>query len=243
VPDGGSGDADVNDAVDVAARIFSQPFVNTTLEPLRGLGIGVAGTYGEEQGSASSPQLPQFRTSSRNVYFRYAADNPATAAGTTIASGQHWRVSPQGYFYYGPFGSLWEYGYSSQEVRKDVVTGTVDNTAWQVRASYLLTGEDASYKQIVPKNNFGFGTGGWGAWELAFRYANLDVDGAAFTKGFADPTKSVSEIDSVTAGLNWYLNPNILWALNYEHSWFDRGVKVGNRDPENVFLTRVQFLF
>jgi phosphate-selective porin OprO/OprP len=243
VPDGGSTDLDVNDGVDVAARLFSKPFVNTTLVPLRGLGVGVAGTWGEEQGTASSPQLPQFRTSSRNVYFKYVTDNPATAAGTAVANRQHWRVSPQGYYYYGPFGSMFEYGISDQEILKGATTGTIENTAWQLRASYLLTGEDSSYTKIVPKNNFGFGTGGWGAWELAIRYANLNVDGEAFAKGFADSTKSVSNIDSLTTALNWYLNPNILWALNYEHSWFKDGVKTGNRDPENVFLTRVQFLF
>lgn len=243
VVDGGSTDADVNDAVDVAARVFGQPFRNTTMEPLRDLGLGIAGTYGQEQGTASSPQLPQFRTSSRNVYFRYNADNPATLAGTTIADGTHWRVSPQAYYYYGPFGSLVEYGYSSQELAKGAVSGTTHNDAFQARTSWVLTGESASYKGVTPKNPFSFGQGGWGAWELGFRYAYLDVDGETFTKGFADNTKSVSKIDSYTIGLNWYLNKNILWQLNYEHSDFAKGVKTGDRDPENVFLTRAQFLF
>jgi phosphate-selective porin OprO/OprP len=243
VPDGGSGDADVNDGVDVAARLFGQPFVNTTIVPLRGLGVGVAGTWGREQGSISSPQLPTFKTSSRNTYFRYAADTPSTAAGTAIANGDHWRVSPQAYYYWGPFGSLFEYGISDQEISKNAVTADLQNTAWQVRASWLLTGEAASYKQVVPERNFDFGGGGWGAWELALRYANLDVDDDTFRLGFADATKSVSEIDSITAGVNWYLNRNVEWQLNYEHSSFDKGSKTGDRDPENVFLTRVQLVF
>ncbi|HXC49607.1 MAG TPA: porin [Candidatus Limnocylindrales bacterium] len=244
VVDGGSTDADVNDAVDVAARVFSHPFINTSIVPLRGLGIGVAATYGEEQGSASSPQLPQFRTSSRNTYFRYSADNPSTPGGTTIADGTHWRVSPQAYYYFGPFGSMFEYAYSSQDVKKDPVEGTVDNSAWQVRASYLVTGEAANYKQIVPNNNFGFGTGGWGAWELALRYASLDVDNDVFDKGFADKTRSVTAMDSLTAAVNWYLNKNVMWALNFEHSTFAGGDKDGgDRHDEDVFLTRVQFVF
>lgn len=248
VVDGGSTDADLNDAVDVAARLFSQPFRNTTIKPLWDFGLGVAGTWGKEQGTASSPQLPQFRTSSRNVYFRYNQDNPATAAGTAIANGDHWRVSPQGYWYWGPFGSLWEYGISDQEVGKNGATSWIENTAWHARASWLITGETANYKQIVPNKPFDFGGGGWGAWELAVRYASLDVDGKAFTGGYADPTKSVSQIDSITAALNWYLNKNVMWALNYEHSDFDGGAKdaaggVRDRDPENVFLTRMQFVF
>jgi phosphate-selective porin OprO/OprP len=243
VVDGGSTDADVNDAVDLAARVFAHPFRNTTIDPLRGLGLGLAGTWGEEQGTPASPQLPQSRTSSRNSYFRYSTDNPATASGTTVANGEHWRVSPQGYWYWGPFGSTFEWGISSQELAKGAVRGTTDNTAWQVRASYLLTGENADYRQITPDNPFNFGGGRWGAWEVALRYANLDVDGDTFTKGFADNTRSVSEIDSITAGLNWYLNRNILWQLNFEHSEFSKGVAAGDRDDENVFLTRAQFLF
>src|SRR5205085_3799358 len=145
---------------------------------------------------------------------------------------------PQAYYYLGPFGSMFEWAQSSQELKKDVETGTVDNTAWQIRASYLITGEQANYTKIVPNNNFDFGHGGWGAWEVAVRYANLDVDKDAFSKGFASRTKSVSQIDSLTAAVNWYLNKNIFWALNFEHSWFDDGVESGNRDDENVFLTR-----
>jgi phosphate-selective porin OprO/OprP len=249
VPDGGSGDADVNDAVDVVGRVFAHPFRNTPVLPLRDLGLGVAATYGEEQGSAASPQLPQLRTSSRNSYFRYSADNPATPAGTTIASGTHWRVSPQGYYYYGPFGSMFEYAMSSQEVARGlspaITTGTVENDAWQLRASYLLTGEAANYRQVVPNEPFNFGNGGWGAWEVAFRFATLDVDEQAFRpdKGFADITRSASRIDSYTAALNWYVNRNIFWALNFEHSEFGGGSKTGDRDPESVFLTRVQFVF
>ena len=101
----------------------------------------------------------------------------------------------------------------------------------------------AGYKGITLNNDFNFGRGGWGAWELALRYANLDVDNDTFTKGFADPKKSVSEIDSITAALNWYLNKNVFWALNYEHSSFEDGKAIGNRDPEDAFLTRVQFVF
>lgn len=243
VVDGGSTDGDVNDAVDVALRLFGQPLRNTAIEPLRDLGIGVAGTYGKQQGSPSSPQLPQFRTSSRNSYFRYTSDSPATATGTTVADGTHWRVSPQGYWYYGPFASLFEYAVSSQELLKGTTGATTTNTAWQARASWVLTGENATYKGVVPNRNFGFGSGGWGAWELAFRYANLDIDNETFAKGFADSTKAVSEIDSWTAALNWYLNRNVFWALDFEHSAFSEGARTGDRDPENVFLTRMQFVF
>src|SRR5580765_5231967 len=48
VQDGASGDSDVgtDDHKDVAARLFARPFKNTKLASLQGLGVGVAGTYG-----------------------------------------------------------------------------------------------------------------------------------------------------------------------------------------------------
>jgi len=244
VVDGGSTDADVNDAVDVAARVFGQPFINTTIEPLRGLGVGVSGTYGKQQGTASSPQLPQFRTSNRSTFFRYSQDNPATAAGTTVANGEHWRVSPQAYYYIGPFGSMFEYSISDQELSRGAVQASTQNHAWQLRGSWLLTGEKANYRQIVPNNNFNFGNGGWGAWELALRYSNLDVDDDTFSKGFADPARSATEVDSITTAINWYLNTNVFWTINYEHNIFEGGAAGGSdRDNEDAFLTRIQFVF
>src|SRR5262245_57337190 len=42
VIDGGSADADVNDGYDVFGRVFLQPFQNTSIELLQGLGVGVA---------------------------------------------------------------------------------------------------------------------------------------------------------------------------------------------------------
>ena len=242
-PDAGSADTDVNDAVDLALRVFAQPFRNTTVERLRGFGLGAAGTWGHEQGTPSSPQLPQFRTSSRVTYFRYFTDTPATTAGTTVADGVHWRVSPQAYWYSGPFGSLFDYGVSSQEISRGSVKASTTNTAWQWGGSWVLTGEAASYAGVAPSHNFDFGRGGWGAWQVALRYASLEVDGETFSKGFADSSKQVSGIDSVTVGLNWYLNKSILWAFDYEHSSFERGAKASNRDPENVFLTRAQLAF
>jgi phosphate-selective porin OprO/OprP len=103
--DGGSADFDLNDDKDFAGRVFVHPFRNTAITALQGLGVGIAGTYGREDGSLSSTDVPRFRTSGRQTFFRYAADNPATAAGTVIADGNRYRWSPQAYYYYGPFGA------------------------------------------------------------------------------------------------------------------------------------------
>jgi phosphate-selective porin OprO/OprP len=244
VPDGSSGDTDVNDAVDVAARVFAKPFVTNMYSPLRGAGFGLAGTWGREQGSASNSQLPTFRTPGRSTFFQYVSNNPATLAGTAVADGDHWRVSPQATWYEGQLGLMAEYVRSSEQVALGATRAWVNNDAWQVRASWVLTGEKASYDGVVPDAPFDFGGGGWGAWELSLRWASLDVDADAFANGFADPTRSARQADSLGAAIRWYLNANVEAWLDYEHTTFRGGAPSGgNRHDEDVITTRLQLAF
>lgn len=240
VPDGGSGDSDSNDDKDIAARIFAHPFKNNGLEPLQGLGIGVASTYGKQKGSTASPNLPAFVTPGQVNFFRYLSDG--TAAGTVIANGDRFRISPQGYYYWGPFGLLGEYVRSSQEVSKGSNSLRLTNNAWQMAASYVLTGGEASYKGVKPRHSFDPYKGAWGAFELAARYSKLVVDNGAFPL-FADPTKAAQEARAWTVGINWYLNGNVKLVINYEKTDFKGGVASGNRKGEKVILSRFQIVF
>lgn len=243
VPDGDSGDEDVNDAVDLAARVFAIPFKTKMYSPLRGFGFGLAATWGREQGTESDPELPSFRTATgRSRFFRYVDDNDD---GTAIADGDRWRVSPQASLYEGPFGLLTEYVRSSQQIALDQERAWVANQAWQVRGGWLLTGERASPERPEPSSPFNFGRGQWGAWEIGFRWTSLDVDGTAFEKGFADPNASARHADAFAAAVNWYLNRNVSWYLDYEHTMFGGGGGDGggDRNDEDVILTRLQLAF
>lgn len=104
----------------------------------------------------------------------------------------------------------------------------------------MLTGEDASLRGVSPRQNFSWADGTWGAFEVAARYSELDIDDAAFPT-FADPATSASQVSSVTLGANWYLNRAIKLSLNYEYSDFDGGsaAAVTSRD-EHAILSRVQ---
>src|SRR5204863_109416 len=105
----------------------------------------------------------------------------------TVVDGTTWRLSPQAYFYRGPFGLLGEYALSTVSVRPNFPASfagspkvDLTNTAWQLAAGYVLTGEDAAYTGLVPKTNFDWTEGTWGAWEIVARYESLDIDDAAF---------------------------------------------------------------
>lgn len=237
-PDNESGNGDVNDAVDIVGRVYAKPFSTQMYSFARGLGFGVAATYGRQQGSSSNEQLPNYKTAGRSEFFRYTEDGD-----DAVADGDRYRVSPQASFYEGSLGLLTEYVLSSQQVSRDDIRAWVDNDAWQFRASYVLTGEKASLEGFEPDQPFNFGGGQWGAWQLALRWSSLDVDGDAFDKGFADPAESARRADALATAINWYLNRNVAIFLHYEHTMFGGGDGSGDREDENVFLTRFQVVF
>jgi len=79
-------------------------------------------------------------------------------------------------------------------------------SGYYVQVAYFLTGEhkpydqsDAVFGRVHPLNDFGDGNCGIGAWEAAVRYSTVDLSDADITGG---------NLESVTIGLNWYLNPN-----------------------------------
>lgn len=244
VADGGSGDFDPADPdKDVAARLFAQPFRHATDSPLAGLGFGIAGTYGEQSGA-----LRSFSSSGLQRFFSYRTSSSSTAPNV-LADGVHGRLSPQLTYYRGPFGLLAEYAWSSQEVWQaggGAGAGSrerLDHTGWQVAVSWFLTGEDNAFKTVSPRRPVNFRGGGWGAFEVAARVSQLDVDDAAFPV-FADPARSASGALSAGLGLNWHLNRNLKLSANYEHTIFDAAQ--GNpydAHPENVVLVRAQFSF
>ena len=77
--------------------------------------------------------------------------------------------------------------------------------------------------------------------ELVGRFSALDFDDNAFPT-YADPKKSVASVETVGAGVNWYLTENIRASLDYEQSFFEGGA-AGDRPDEQVLLARWQAAF
>jgi len=235
------GDVDLNDDKEWAARLFAHPFAESEHFALRGLGVGIAGTYTDQVGTATQPLLPSYRTPAQATFFRYRA-----GSSPTLADGERTRLAPQFYYYVGSLGLLGEYTEVSQDLSRATAaglrTGTVDTTAWQLAASWFLTGEEAAFRGFKPNSVFSLDQGTWGAFELVARYHELSIDDAAFAGGadsFADPDVSARKASGYTLGLNWYLNQNLKWALDYEHTAFDGGAPDGkDRPDEQAVLTR-----
>jgi phosphate-selective porin OprO/OprP len=236
---GNQADADNNNSKDTAGRIFVQPFLAAG-GPLKSLGLGVSASTGIHEGTLTSPGLPGYRTPAQQTFFSYRSDG--TAAGTVLADGRHTRLSPQGYFYSGPFGLLAEYVQSKQEVRRGAVSGDLDHRAWQAAASWVIAGGEASFRGVNPKQAFDLASHTWGAFEIAARYSVLDLDDKTFPV-FANPASVARSARAWALGLNWYLNRNLRVMLDYERTRFDGGTATGDREDENILFSRFQIAF
>jgi phosphate-selective porin OprO and OprP len=232
---------DVDDNKAFAGRVFFQPWKTSKINALQGFGFGVGGSYETDRNTASD-LTPGYRTDGQQNFFTYATG--------VIANGNHWRISPQGYYYYGPFSLLGEYLISDQEVSR--TTGTLasadlQNTAWEISAGWVLTGEAASYNGVTPLHPFNPRNGQWGAWQVVARYADLDIDDAAFATVPFAAAGSASEAKAWSVGLNWYLNRDIRVNASFSRTTFERGSTATPTaivaQPENVFFTRVQLAF
>jgi phosphate-selective porin OprO/OprP len=254
-------------------RLFGHPFQATNTAWLQGLGIGLAGTYGNPQRAT----LPALVSDGQNAIVTYSGVGSQTQGSTTrafsgaTANGNSYRVYPQAYWYYGPYGLFGEYVLSSSTLNNTVTTTTTangkttttagvsaltqNNHAWQIAASYVLTGEDNSFQGVKPRQPFNPFNGTWGAWQIAARYMELDVDADTFANYgtltsprylFSDPRNSVQRASTWGIGANWFVNSNIKLSANYEQTHYKGGAQNAafqtvDRPTEKAFFTRFQF--
>jgi phosphate-selective porin OprO and OprP len=250
--DGGSGDIETaDDGKDVAARLFAQPFDRTEIEPLKKFGVGLAVTHGSHEGA-----LRNYTTSGQQTWFRWRTGaGTSVATANVLADGDTDRFAPQAYYYWGPFGVFGEYVISSHDVIRRTgakTSDSFDNRAWQIAGSYFLTGEENSFLAVTPKRPFTLGGGGWGAWEIAARVGQLDVDHDVFrdsdNTGGPDfaTTASARKVREWGVGLNWHLNRNVKASVNYINTDFKGGGKTKGEvtaQDEEVILARLQLSF
>jgi len=240
-------DIDNNDGKDFVGRIFTTPFKLSENQWLKGLGFGFAGSYGDERGSTTST----YKTYGASTWFSYTK-------GVT-ASGLRARLEPQAYYYWRSFGLMAEYAQDEHSLNQFLTVGkaphikqtndtdTFRDDGYFAQASYLLTGEDASYGWIKPIHPFDPRNGWWGGWELAARISNLAADSRQFKLGFADPTVSAKTATEYALGVNWYLTSNIKWQFDYANTFFDGGAGTTaapkDRPNESVFESQLQIAF
>lgn len=228
--DNGSAVTDLDDNKELAARLFAQPWRGDD-SALAGLGLGVAVTLGDKGGDTPAA----YRTNAQQTFFGYRSG--------VVHRGAHVRVSPQLNYYNGPFGAFASWTLSEADVALGTTVATLSHTGWSVNVAYVLTGEDDSFRGVRPRRPFDIANGDWGAFQIAARWGELDIDDAAFPV-FANPATSASRVLGGTLGLNWFLSRNVKAVLNYEYSTFSGGnAGTVTSDDEHAVLTRVQLSY
>ena len=142
---------------------------------------------------------------------------------------------------YGPFRAQGEYYMYEID---GIGGGSAEFDAWYLQASWIITGEayrydikKAAYSGVKPANPFGFGGKGMGAWEVAARYSSADLNDAS--AGIAG-----GQQDIITVGLNWYVNNNLRFMLNYLNvDVEDRGGVLNPNFGHDAVALRTQFNF
>ena len=232
------GSGDFNNNKDVNARVFAQPWKNTDLKALRGLGFGVGYGFGIQSGSLATPAVPTYTTPGQQTWFAYNAG--------TFANGRRESWTPQIYYSVGPVGLLGEWTNTAQVFTRGANTQTVSNTAWQVQLAWVLTGEDASYLGVTPSQNFSLKGGHWGSLTLVSRVSQLKIDSDAFVgtpaTQLANPNTQPGKATDYGIGLSWGLSREVSIYFTYDQTKFDGGAPNGNNRPdEKVLITRFQY--
>lgn len=114
-----------------------------------------------------------------------------------------------------------------------------------VTLGYFLTGEHRPYDRkagaidrVIPFNNFQRGAG-YGAWELTTRLSYIDLTNGNINGG---------DMENLTTGLNWYINPYCKCVFNHIVSWTQAGVApnpnfAGVNTQTHIFGARCQVDF
>ncbi len=107
---------------------------------------------------------------------------------------------------------------------------------WYVQGSWVLTGEAKRYRPEkgayglpTPAEPFSLSEGGLGAWEIAARYSDLNLNFHPGIVGFATPADGIrgGHQKIWTVGVNWYPNSAVRFVLDYQHTDVTRLTSTG----------------
>lgn len=137
---------------------------------------------------------------------------------------------------YGPFSFQAEYIRAMMD--RGAGLSDVDFDGWYAYASWVITGESRQYRKskgvmgsVQPRRRLD--EGGPGAWEVGLRFSRLDLSDGDVDGGARD---------TLTLGLNWYVNPNIRFMANYMKVLDVEGGPLDGDQPD-AFLLRAQLAF
>jgi len=209
--------------------------------------VHIGGGYGYSQIGGDGTTGPFAKTYNSRPVPEFFVGDPAggliTSAGTpaVVDSG---RIVADGFnFYHAELASNWGPAHFQSEFMLESVNQrngpAVIYPGAYVQCGYFLTGESCLYlKQagvldynVVPYSDFfGIGRnkwaiGGWGAWEVAFRWSWVDLTGNNIVpanqlsnSAGPPPAPNPGSVNETTLALNWWWNRFTRVQFNWIHS-------------------------
>lgn len=233
----GTGGDDLNSDKDVAARFVTRPWSGGGGD-LAGLQFGVAGTHGRQEGSLAGAEL---RTEARVPFLTF---QPMSAF-----DGDRTRLGVEAAWVGGPFALYAEAASIEEEATGTGGDADLRTEVWYVAGSWVLTGEDKTFKGVHPRSPLirrsGQMTRGRGAWQLAARYSELSLDDDLVGAGLALASAFPERVASYDIGINWYASYNARVKLHFLHTDYAEDIVVGGdrRGSEDALLLQFQLHF
>lgn len=230
-----------DNAADEGFGISSRVVYNPILEKDKLIHLGVAGNY-------RTPDATGDVSESKELRYRYRTTNNGTNlvlldshAVTDVDNLK--MLGLEGAGMYGPFSVGGEFT-QTWIGRKDGAEDVTFN-GWYGEAAWSITGESRSYKDgnfgyLKPKNKFSLKNGTWGAWELATRWSEVNLNDNMAPNG--------GIMSQLTVALNWYINENVRFMADYNRNFNFTNpavTTVDGQDPDslNTFMMRGQVAF
>jgi phosphate-selective porin OprO/OprP len=205
-----------NNSYQFTGRVTALPFLSADESNLLHLGVGLRYSGIKAQingkGEAEFYQAPVF------------AETGLFSAASSFNCNLElfWRV--------GPLLVGGEY------LRVTVNSSTYDNPrvhGYDIGASWILTGEMRTYRKKsgifnpVPVSR-SVNMQGWGAWEVAFRFSQLDLSDGSLDGGI---------MDTYSLAINWWPSPRVQFSPNYRYIILDRFGNTGKSSGINLRLS------
>lgn len=148
--------------------------------------------------------------------------------GNLVASDRQQTLGVEGLWVEGPVKLQAEYMRST--VDRYNAAGDFTGDSWYVSGLWNATGETWGYKNGVIQTLGGDNPAG-GLWQLGLRYDSINLDDGSVLGG---------QMDTWTAGVNWYWRSNYKFALNYVMVDSERR---GISDDPSIIEARVQLFW
>jgi phosphate-selective porin OprO/OprP len=233
----GSGGRDLNSDKDVAARLVVHPWAQSPDARLSGLQFGGAITFGDADADVGGEEL---KTEAKAPFLRFEPGS--------FLNGERVRLGAELAWFRGPFGIRAEAIEIREEVAGPLGAATNSTDGWYAQATYILTGEEKSFRPVNPARPFVSADGsraGPGAFELAARYSQLDLDRDLVRTGLVQAAAFPGKVPSLDFGVNWYPMANSVVKLHWLHTIYDKDILIDgqSRGSEDALLLQLQFHF